>query len=270
MSAAGQCDGGPAAGGGVVLLSRTTPTCAIVYNALVRSGFRVDGVILDSGESPSHLLRRRLVKLGPVKVMGQLAFMGGVVPLLRMSSRARIAEIKRTFGLDETPIPEDKITFLDSVASEQAIELLRELAPRAVVIHSTRILPRAVIRSTPAPFLNVHAGITPMYRGTHGGYWALAERRPDLCGVTVHYVDEGIDTGGALARGTVQPGPEDNFVTYPVLQLAVGLPLLAAALRAVLDSGVTATCPTPAGPSRLRSHPTIWEYAWNRLRLGVK
>ena len=66
------------------------------------------------------------------------------------------------------------------------------------------------------------AGITPLYRGVHGAYWALAEGRRDLCGVTVHRVDAGIDTGEVLAQVLIDPTPQDNFVTYPWLQVAEG------------------------------------------------
>jgi methionyl-tRNA formyltransferase len=46
----------------------------------------------------------------------------------------------------------------------------------------------------------VHAGITPRYRGTHGGYWVLLNNDPGHCGVTIHLVDPGIDTGSIVAR----------------------------------------------------------------------
>ena len=42
----------------------------------------------------------------------------------------------------------------------------------------------------------MHAGITPQYRGVHGGYWAVVNNDPEHCGVTIHFVDKGIDTGG--------------------------------------------------------------------------
>ena len=59
----------------------------------------------------------------------------------------------------------------------------------------------------------------------HGGYWALVSGHPEACGVTVHLVDEGIDSGGILAQSVITPGPADCFVTYPLMQLGVGLPV---------------------------------------------
>jgi methionyl-tRNA formyltransferase len=116
-----------------------------------------------------------------------------------------------------------------------------------------------------APFINLHAGITPLYRGVHGGYWALAEGRPELAGTTVHLVDDGIDTGAVLAQACFRAGPADSFATYPYLHLAAGLPHLLDAVAAALR-GALRPQPHPALPSRLRTHPTFWQYARMRLR----
>ena len=74
------------------------------------------------------------------------------------------------------------------------------------------------------PVINIHAGVTPRYRGVHGGYWALREGRPGLAGSTVHLVDPGIDTGGILAQATFTAGDADSIATYPLLHLACGSP----------------------------------------------
>ena len=115
----------------------------------------------------------------------------------------------------------------------------------------------------------MHAGITPRYRGVHGGYWALASGDAAHCGVTVHLVDAGIDTGGILAQALIRPTPVDSFVTYPLLQLAAGLPLLVDAARAGLAGTLRPLPADAASPSRLWSHPTLaqWLSGWRR---GVK
>jgi methionyl-tRNA formyltransferase len=118
------------------------------------------------------------------------------------------------------------------------------------------------------PFINTHAGITPKYRGVHGGYWALVNGAAGDCGVTIHFVDKGIDTGQVISQHLIKPGSSDNFTTYPLLQLGTALPELVKAIRAVLDGklqGMKAT-----GESRLWHHPTIWSYFYFRFFKGVK
>ena len=130
--------------------------------------------------------------------------------------------------------------------------------------------------------MNTHAGITPRYRGVHGGYWALAEGRADLVGTTVHLVDPGIDTGAVLARAYFAPGPDDSIATYPYLHLAWGLPALAEEVARLLRRPGPATAPPrrprrggpeggdEPGTSQLRWHPTLWGYLARRWRAGVR
>ncbi|OFW61885.1 MAG: hypothetical protein A2133_03010 [Actinobacteria bacterium RBG_16_64_13] len=243
----------------------------IVYNELAKHGLRPDRVFLENdGAAGSYaFLRRRIKRLGLVTVVGQLLFRLGIVPVLMISSRRRINFLKQSLSLDATPIDEKRITPVRSVNSAQVIDHLGELRPRVVVINGTRILSAEVLRSAPSVFLNMHLGVTPMYRGVYGAYWALAERKPESCGVTVHLVDDGIDTGRILGQALISPTKEDNVVTYPLLQLATGLPILVKGVKDASTDNMELR-PYPSGESQLRSHPTLWTYIWGRLRRGTK
>jgi folate-dependent phosphoribosylglycinamide formyltransferase PurN len=254
----------------VVMLAGPFRSTAVVYNFL-RSRFKIGRVIVEAKPSRWQMLRNRARKLGLARVVGQFCFRSLAVPYLRLASKSRLQQIDSQFQLDLSPIPDRDVTRLDSVNSAQCVALLRELQPRAIVVHGTRILSPEVLSAASGRFINLHAGITPAYRGVHGAYWALAERQPQLCGVTVHIVDEGVDTGAILAQALISPGPGDNFATYERLQLASGLPLLEAALRARLNGHGGAGRPIDETTvSKLWTHPTLTQYLRNRWRLGVK
>lgn len=250
--------------GPLVLLARDAPSTRIVYHAL-EARFPGVAVVLEPPVPRRQLLARRVRKLGLPTVAGQLLFMGAVLPRLRRAGAARVDEICREHGLGRAAIPEDRVRRVPSVNSDAARQALRELGPAVIVVNGTRIIGRQTLAAVDAPFINLHAGITPQYRGVHGGYWALAEGRPELAGSTVHLVDEGVDTGAVLAQACFTPGPADSFATYPYLHLAVGVPLLADAVAAAF-AGELRPRPYPALPSRLRTHPTLWQYARMRLR----
>jgi methionyl-tRNA formyltransferase len=148
------------------------------------------------------------------------------------------------------------------------IGALTALKPDAVVVNGTRIISKNVLSCIDAPFINTHMGITPRYRGVHGGYWALARGDAEHCGVTVHLVDQGIDTGGVLYQDTIRSEESDNFTTYPIHQIAEAIPLMKAALKDVEERRLT----VKAGvlPSQLWYHPTIAEYFQGYLQKGVK
>jgi len=261
----------------VVLLAGPGEPTAIVYHYLVRRYGDV-AVVMERAVPRVTLARRRARRLGWVTVLGQVAFVTVAMPLLRWSSRRRVREILAAADLDAAPVdlaaPVDAVHHVDSVNGPQAAALLRELAPAVVVVNGTRIIADAVLVMLLCPIINIHAGITPRYRGVHGGYWALAERRPDLVGTTVHLVDAGIDTGGVLARDYFTAGPGDSIATYPYRHLAGGLPLLAEQVDRVLAGGdldVEDPAGAPGGgESRLRWHPTLWGYLWTWIRRGVR
>jgi methionyl-tRNA formyltransferase len=239
-----------------------------VYNALARD-FDIAGVVIEKSVPRGEFLRKRVKRLGVRKVAGQLAFASLAIPLLERSGRARIEEIRREYELDLSPPPAGLVRRVDSVNAPGTAALVKELSPSIVVIHGTRILSKRLLGELPPYVFNIHAGITPRYRGVHGGYWALAERDRLHCGVTVHLVDPGIDTGRILAQERIEPLRRDNFATYPYLQLGVGLRLLRQCVRAALENRLEPRAEEPA-PSRIWSHPTLLEYGLNRLKTGTK
>ncbi len=256
--------------GPVVLLAGPGFPTAIVYRYLAP---RLPGLVLVTEEPVPRLqlARRRARRLGWPSVAGQVALVTLLMPWLTHRSKPRARAILRSAGLDDRAVaPQHHVS---SVNSPEAHQLLGRLQPALVILQGTRIVSGETLRCVPAPFVNLHAGLTPRYRGVHGGYWALAEGRPDLVGSTVHLVDQGIDTGGILAQATFRAEPEDSIATYPYLHLACGLPLLARAAAAFLAGEP----PAEVGPldgagesSVLRSHPTLWGYLARRVLAGVR
>lgn len=254
-------------GFGVVMLTGHEYSARVVFNGL-KHAVPFTAVIRESPASKSQLVRRRIQKLGILTVAGQLAFQLGMAKVLRSSAKARASEIEREFGFSQAPIEGVPVLDVVSVNDETCRAELRKLRPSIVLVNGTRIISRDTLSCTGAQFINIHAGITPRYRGVHGGYWALAEGDADHCGVTVHLVDPGIDTGGILRQARIFPTAKDNFTTYTLLQLAAGIPLVQEAIQD-LRAGRVELRNGPDG-SKLWSHPTIWQYFYNRWRRGVR
>lgn len=60
--------------------------------------------------------------------------------------------------------------------------------------------------------INCHAGKLPFYRGRNILNWALINDEEEF-GITVHYVDEGIDTGDIILQKTYPITDDDNYAT---------------------------------------------------------
>lgn len=250
----------------IVLLAREGESTNILYHALA-ARFPVR-VIFEEPPSKWKLLRWRAGRVGWPRVLGQLLFQFLVAaPQLRRSAPRR-AEIVAEAGCSTAPPPQGLTTRTPSVNSHDCHQQVRAMGPKAVVINGTRILTKATLAALQVPVLNTHAGITPRYRGVHGAYWALVNRDPEHCGVTVHLVDEGVDTGGILHQERISPGPQDNFSTYPTLQMVAGSRLLGQAVQEVI-AGTAKETQGPAGSTRWY-HPTLWQYCRNRRATGVR
>ena len=46
--------------------------------------------------------------------------------------------------------------------------------------------------------INIHAGVSPYYRGTDCNFWALYDNNPHLVGTTIHLLSKGLDSGPML------------------------------------------------------------------------
>jgi hypothetical protein len=253
----------------VVLLAGPGDTTDIVANYLRGRVAHLE-VIVEESPSRTRLARRRAARIGWPTVIGQILFITTVLPYLRWRGRARIEAIIASAGLDATPYPTvRRVTSVNDPATEQ---MLRSVDPTLVVVNGTRIITATVLDSVDRPFINTHAGITPRYRGVHGGYWALVEGDPDRVGTTVHLVDTGIDTGGVLAQATFSVTPEDSIATYPYLHLAAGLPILGDQVdRALRGEPLSPLVEDESQPeSHLYLHPTLWAYLRHRIKDGVR
>ena len=252
----------------VVLLAGRDDATDIVANYLHKS---LPNLIVITEDPPSRIsmVRRRARRLGWITALGQVLFVVVLMPILRQQGRWRRHEILSGTGLDERPFGESYR--VSSVNSTETRGLLRDLDPVLVVVNGTRIISSAVLEAVDCPFINMHAGITPLYRGVHGGYWALAEGRPEEVGTTIHLIDEGVDTGTVLARAYFDTSPHDSITTYPYLHLAAGLPGLESQIdRAIKGEALVAVEETLRGGSQLFTHPTFWGYLREWLARGVR
>lgn len=75
---------------------------------------------------------------------------------------------------------------------------LREWSPDLIVFTGGNILRSSVLEIPRLGVLNVHLGLLPEVRGMSSPEWSLLTNAP--CGVTIHFMDTGIDTGPILRR----------------------------------------------------------------------
>lgn len=93
--------------------------------------------------------------------------------------------------------------------NEALLRKLQELSPDLIVLAGFLVaIPEAVIRAFPMKIINIHPSLIPSFCGK--GYYGLKvheralERGVKVTGATVHFVDEGMDSGPIILQKAVE------------------------------------------------------------------
>lgn len=85
--------------------------------------------------------------------------------------------------------------------------------------------------------INCHAGKLPFYRGRNVLNWALINDENDF-GITVHYIDEGIDTGDIILQRTYPIKEDDTYNTLLHLAFSECANILYDAIKLIQNNQV--------------------------------
>lgn len=93
---------------------------------------------------------------------------------------------------------------------EEAVAEIRALAPDLIVVMAYgQILPRAVLEIPSVACLNLHASLLPRHRGA-APIQAAIVAGDQLSGITVMYMDEGLDTGDILLKSPLEIAADET------------------------------------------------------------
>lgn len=99
----------------------------------------------------------------------------------------------------------------DNVNSKDFVEFVKRKTCDVLVSMSfNQIIKKDLITASKLGFINCHAGALPFYRGRNPINWALINGEEKI-GVTVHYIDEGIDTGDIIIQDFIEILDNDDY-----------------------------------------------------------
>lgn len=108
----------------------------------------------------------------------------------------------------------------DVLATMEPIDaaFIEAYRPDFIVSYGYRhIIKKDVLSHYPGRAINLHIGYLPWNRGADPNLWSFIEDTPK--GVTIHYLDEGIDTGDIIVQKRVAFSESDTLKTsYDKLQ----------------------------------------------------
>lgn len=105
----------------------------------------------------------------------------------------------------------DAKTFVDKNEFQTALKtaLINENPDLIVLSGFMRILSPGIVRAFPKRIINIHPALLPRYPGLHTHERVLQAGDTEH-GTTVHFVDEGLDSGPIIAQRKLTVLPEDT------------------------------------------------------------
>ena len=96
------------------------------------------------------------------------------------------------------------------IKDRQSIEEISARSPQAIIVMAYgQILPRGILETPRVACLNLHASLLPRHRGAAPIQAAIASGDPET-GITVMYMDEGLDTGDILLQRKIDILPTET------------------------------------------------------------
>jgi len=98
----------------------------------------------------------------------------------------------------------------ENINTPEYIELIKRLKPDLIITAAFgQIVSKSILDIPPLGCINVHASILPKYRGASPIHQAIIDGE-DETGITIMYMDEGMDTGDIILQEYTSIDPEEN------------------------------------------------------------
>ncbi|MBI4654367.1 MAG: phosphoribosylglycinamide formyltransferase [Nitrospirae bacterium] len=132
-----------------------------------------------------------------------------IVVLITDNPEAYALERAKRHGIPYLVIKPKEFSDKDSYYSHIAKELKARNVGLVVLAGFMRVVGRAIIKEFPNKIMNIHPALLPSFPGFHGQKQAV-DYDVKISGCTVHFVDEGVDTGPIIIQSAVPVYHDDT------------------------------------------------------------
>jgi methionyl-tRNA formyltransferase len=152
--------------------------------------------------------------------------------------------------------------------SPHVLHLLSKIQPDVIVFTGGGLIRADLLAIPKLGVLNCHSGILPRYRGMDVVEWPMAENRFDKIGLTLHFMDRGVDTGPILLQKKVTPVHGETILQIRARMEPMMVELMLAGLRGLRDGTLTPRGQKlEDGRQYFVMHPRLKAFAEERLKL---
>lgn len=99
---------------------------------------------------------------------------------------------------------------VNGIKSDRVFAMISAFHPSLILsIYSKEIIPERILSIPTFGAVNLHPALLPAFRGVSPIFWAMAENVRNV-GVTLHYLDTGIDTGAIISQKAMLIQPHES------------------------------------------------------------
>jgi methionyl-tRNA formyltransferase len=211
---------------------------------------------------------KRIVLFGNYDgIASSISALGPIRPvaLVGAQNRRRQAELVREMG-EQQQIPYLTQSFRRKKEDyEEFVSALVSLNPDLIISNTySMILEPRILKAARIGAVNLHGGKLPEYRGANTLNWSIANGEPDVY-MTLHFMDEGIDTGDIIDERRIPVSETDTARTLGARQVTAAEELLTRNLPRLLSDLKIGKPQTEIGArSWRRRKPSDGDIDWSR------
>jgi phosphoribosylglycinamide formyltransferase-1 len=184
---------------------------------------RVAFLVSGSGTNMENLIKR--IQSGAIPA----------VPALAISNKPGVKALEKALALGVKTIVIDHKAFAERAAFDKALDECLEAHKIDLVVLAgfMRVLTEGFVEKYHGRLINIHPALLPAFPGAHAIKDAWDAKVKET-GVTVHFVDSGVDTGPIILQQKVPLLPNDTLASLEARIHALEYEIYPQALKLVL------------------------------------
>lgn len=133
-----------------------------------------------------------------------------IIHKFKIKLSKRISFIKSPLVIDYAKSLAIPVREISNPNSKKFLKHLASLEPDIVINQSQAIIKKKLLDIPKIGVLNRHNALLPKNRGRLTPFWVLYKQEQET-GVSIHFVEEGLDSGDIIVKKKFTVSPQDNF-----------------------------------------------------------
>ncbi len=246
-----------------ILIARKKDICGI---ALVKKGNRLS---VGKNNSKSIYLLSLLIILGPFH------FFINTIKTITYKAKKKISKYLSFISspcivamASNMNIP----TFIvDNANDKDFLNSLKKIAPDVIINQCQNILKKDILSIPVIGTINRHNALLPKNRGRLTPFWVIYKKESET-GVSIHFVQEGIDTGDIIVQERIKVSPRESISSLVKKNYEIAPIAMLKALN-LLESGIYKTIKNDNDSATYNSIPTFKDavkFRYERIMVHFK